>query len=289
MAFVAPRYNDFWFKIIGSLVSAHLIDAINREDSFFERFTTPHYYTDLLGGFVISLMIWEVVRFVTHFLDRRYDWLKQTFTRVVWQLLLALLVPALLSFFFTWAFMHFAYDQDIFQTSWLFNEFYSVILIIVLVNVVYFAWWLYLTGKEDKESAAPALFMEESKTIYTPNATDPGLATLTVTKGNKSILLSQNEIAFIYLADSYSYIKTSKEETYLTSFTLDELGRMVDERNFFRANRQVIVNRASVKGYESVENGKIQLDVSPAFKTQVIVSQKRAKDFRKWICMSFNS
>lgn len=76
-------------------------------------------------------------------LDIKFDWLKQPVQRIALQLMLGIILPAFLSFVFTAAFMKLTYNQDIFETDWLFTEFYTVIIIIVFINLIYFTWWLY--------------------------------------------------------------------------------------------------------------------------------------------------
>jgi hypothetical protein len=93
------KYKDFWFKITGSLIASEIIDALGREESFFYRFTTRYFYTDLLGGFAIALLLWEVVRFATCYLDKKYDWIEKPVQRILLQTILGVIVPALFSFF----------------------------------------------------------------------------------------------------------------------------------------------------------------------------------------------
>jgi hypothetical protein len=149
-------YHDFWVKIIGSLIASELIDALGRNGSILERITTRSFFVDLAAGFFISLLLWEWIRFVIKKLDQRMDWFAQPVLRISLQLLFGVVVPAFLSFVFTMFFMQVAYQQDIFQTSWLHSEFYVVILIIVMINLVYFTWWLFLKNKSDQQKSHPA-------------------------------------------------------------------------------------------------------------------------------------
>jgi hypothetical protein len=278
-----PAYNDFWFKIGGSLVASQIIDSIGREESYFQRFTTKYFYTDLLGGFVIALLLWETVRFVVRYLDKSYDWFEKPIQRILLQLLLGVFVPALLSFFFTFAFMRLAYNQDIFKTQWLYNEFYAVILIIVLINLVYFTWWLYLASVKQKTAST------DSSNVSLPDPANessklPGIdPVVEVTKAGKTMLLGQTEIACAYLNNGYCYIRTFQDNAFITSYTLEQIVQILHKNYFFRANRQMIVSRKSCKGYKSIENGKIELDLTVSLKEPVIVSQKRASEFRRWI------
>ena len=69
----------------------------------------------------------------------------------------------------------------------------------------------------------------------------------------------------------------------MTTYTLDELARLLNNSHHFRVNRQILVSKKACRTYKSVEFGKIELELDPASKIPVIVSQKRASEFRKWI------
>lgn len=280
------RYNDFWVKIIGSLVASEMIDSIGRNESIFKRITHPYFYTDLLGGFIISLILWEIVRFVIHRLDKKYNWIDHPAQRIFLQILFGVLVPAFLCFVFTLLFMKLAYNQDIFETGWLYNEFYGVILIIVIINLVYFTWWLFMRWQSLHGQSQAARKAENATGNGVLNnrapVSDPA-AIITVSKAGKNLLLPQAEITYVILEGSYTFIKTLKGESFVTTYTLDELTKMLDPDSFFRANRQTIVSRTVCKAYQNVENGKISIDLSVDVKNPVIVSQKRAKAFRTWI------
>jgi DNA-binding LytR/AlgR family response regulator len=276
-------YSDFWIKIIGSLVASEMIDSIGREESIFKRITHPYFYTDLLGGFMISLILWEIVRFVIRRLDKKYNWIDYPAQRISLQFLFAIVVPAFLCFVFTLLFMKLAYNQDIFKTEWLYNEFYVVILIIVIINLVYFTWWLFIRWQALHGQSLVSQNPKTNRDAAMSNRIPEPAAIITVTKAGKNILLPQNEITYVVLEGSYSFIKTLKAESFVTTYTLDELTKMLDPDSFFRANRQIIVSRNACKAYENIENGKISVDLSIDVKFPVIVSQKRAKAFRSWI------
>ena len=231
-------YNDFWIKIAGSLIASEVIDALGRDESIFRRLTTVSFYTDLLGGFVISLILWELIRYVVKRLDKKFDWFEQPVQRIALQLMLGIILPAFLSFVFTAIFMKLAYSQDIFETDWLFTEFYTVIIIIVFINLIYFTWWLYnrsqavqnltLSGKTP-ETTVLSNTEKEVKTEEAP--------TIAVTKAGKNLLLAQTDIAYVFIDGSYTFIKTRAEESFVTTYTLDELAKKLTPVSFFRVNR----------------------------------------------------
>ena len=279
------RYNDFWVKIIGSLIASEMIDSIGREESIFKRITHPYFYTDLLGGFVISLVLWEIVRFVIYRLDRKYSWIDHPARRIFLQFLFAIVIPSFLCFVFTLLFMRLMYNQDIFQTEWLYNEFYVVILIIVIINLVYFTWWLFMRWQALQGQSLVGQSPGDTKVseIKRRMPSADSAATITVTKAGKNILLPQAEITHVVLEGNYTFIKTVKGDSFVTTYTLDDLTKIMDAGSFFRANRQIIISRNVCRSYQNIENGKISIDLSVDSKTPVIVSQKRAKAFRNWI------
>lgn len=265
-------YKDFWLKIIGCLAASEVIDSIGRSESLFYRLSTLVFYKDLIAGFVISLLLWEIVRFVTKRLDKKFDWMQHPVQRISLQVVFGVVLPSVLCFVFTMVFMRIAYDQDIFKTTWLHSEYFAVVLIILLINLIYFTWWLFLkmkwTGNFSVNGSASATFSPQP---------------VEVTKGNANVILSPEEIAYVFLDGDYSFITTQEGENYVTTYSLDELFKKLGGVSFFRANRQSIISRRSCKSYRSIENGKIALELVPPSKNEVIVSQKRAKDFRKWI------
>ena len=272
-------YPDFWVKIIGCLIASELIDALGRNGSILERITTRSFFVDLAGGFFIALLLWELIRYVIKKLDQRVDWFAQPVLRISLQLLFGVAIPAFLSFVFTMFYMQLAYQQDIFQTSWLHSEFFVVILIIVMINLVYFTWWLFIKSHSEQNEKSILLSTSQHPTSNANFIVTP----IQVTKGNSNILLQPSEIAYVLLDGDYSFIFTSNNDHFVTTYTLDELFKKLDETQFFRANRQTIIHRSACKSYRRMENGKIGLQLEPNPKTPVIISQKRASDFRKWI------
>jgi two-component system, LytTR family, response regulator LytT len=65
--------------------------------------------------------------------------------------------------------------------------------------------------------------------------------------------------------------------------TLDDLTAQLDPRQFFRANRQVIVSMTSVQAAHQHFNGKLKLSLLPAPADEVMVSRERAGEFKAWL------
>jgi hypothetical protein len=221
---MANVYKDLEIKLAGSVVMAHFIDSLGRTETFFQRLATRQYYISLFFGFLIAVALWELVRRITLYLDPRYPWLTRLTQRMLLQLLLGVALPAIVCFFLMMAFLQAVWQQDIFKTEWLHNEFSVAVVLLLGINTFY-----------------------------------------------------------AFLQDGYCYLKTTTPETFVTTYALDDLFGLLDEADFFRANRQMIIQRTACKSYSSLEHGKILVELEPPAKEPVVVSQKRARAFRDWI------
>jgi len=65
--------------------------------------------------------------------------------------------------------------------------------------------------------------------------------------------------------------------------SLDELANLIDPGQFFRANRQFLINRAALKEVVQYFNGKLLLKMSPAPSEKVIISREKVTLFKSWV------
>jgi two-component system LytT family response regulator len=75
--------------------------------------------------------------------------------------------------------------------------------------------------------------------------------------------------------DGVSYI--------LEERSLDELTKQIDPRQFYRANRQFLINKAALKEVVQYFNGKLLLKLSPQPQEKVIVSREKVTQFKLWV------
>lgn len=272
MLAVSPKYNDRWLKITGSLFCAHFVEAIGREESFFQLLPRKSYQLALLSGFVIAYLLWELISRISAWLDVHYDWFSKPVARIFLQVIFGVMLTSILLYVLTLLQMRIFFHQDIEQVSYLLYEFPVSCVLIVLINMSYFTWYLY-------HRAAPA----PVQPLVEAPVTAPKPALILVNKGTQNLPLPVEEIAYAYRNGDYTYLKRFDGEHFLVAYSLDDLEAMLDEANFFRTNRQMIVQRKAVHSFSPQEFGKLSLQLEPAFKEPVIVSQKKAPVFRNWL------
>ena len=105
-----------------------------------------------------------------------------------------------------------------------------------------------------------------------------------VRKGIENIALKVDDIVIVYTENKIVYVLDKDGRKYLSDKNLAEFYQELDNRVFFRANRQYIVNIGFVKSYKTYEKVKLQVDLTlPLSNHHIVVSQEMAPDFRKWM------
>jgi len=100
-----------------------------------------------------------------------------------------------------------------------------------------------------------------------------GRSTLIIRKENVGCF-TKEEIIFLITTDGHKYITDYR--------SLDEIAELVDSQEFFRANRQYLIRRDAIVGYETDSSSRLLLKMQFGGE-QVPVSKERAGEMREWI------
>lgn len=100
-----------------------------------------------------------------------------------------------------------------------------------------------------------------------------------------SILKSINvmDIAYFYSEDKLVFMKTGANKRFVVGDTLDELENQLNPSDFFRVNRQYIVNFKVIQKVHPHFNGRLKIDFNPAPEEDIYVSNRRATPFKEWL------
>jgi DNA-binding LytR/AlgR family response regulator len=120
--------------------------------------------------------------------------------------------------------------------------------------------------------------------MITTNLMTKKRSRIIVRKRDENIALNITDVVFIYRDDTLVIVFDNAEKKYLCDKNLAELEAELDETIFFRANRQFIININYVKSFKTFEKVKLQVFLkTPHPDHPIIVSQKRAPIFKKWL------
>lgn len=106
------------------------------------------------------------------------------------------------------------------------------------------------------------------------------LSRILVKIGYNLKIVQTDEVSCFYSENKIVYLQT-KERNYPTDFTLDELQELLDEKKFFRVNRQFIINSNFIKNIHTSPYYKVEMEFQP--EEEITVSRDRVKDFKDWL------
>ncbi|MBK7148304.1 MAG: response regulator transcription factor [Bacteroidetes bacterium] len=157
----------------------------------------------------------------------------------------------------------------------------------------------YLLKPVDQELLRSAL--EKYKLLYKQGNSDASMPLREFAKGYKQDDLPRYKERFLvhykagmlpvpatkvscFLKDSIIYLITTENEKLVTDYsTLDEIEEVVNPEQFFRANRQTLIQIHEVDAYKKHDTGKIELQLKSSPNFKVDVSREKANEFIQWL------
>lgn len=305
------NYNDHPYRIVLSLVAAHIMVMYNDPDNFFEALLTPSYRRGMVASYVISYLVFSFIHYLSLQLDKKYEWHEKIFFRVLWQSILGVFVPAIIIFLLVTGYLS-LYQINIFQTEYLQQDFPLALLMLLSVNLYYFGLYHFIRYREiikTGDNTFEQQYVPEShqlmgqlnmagKTVDLSESKNNNYkALLMVDTLTTTIPVSTIDIAYAYILAGTVFIRLksmdSINESYQVSYTLKELEVLLDPSQFFRINRQMIVNINNCTGF-SPQKKTLVLHLEPqAYKSGEnipqehtklhIVSEDRCAKFKVWI------
>ena len=102
-------------------------------------------------------------------------------------------------------------------------------------------------------------------------------------KGDKLLPISVDSILFFYIADGQVKAVDTDLREYLFPQTLDELAESLDPQRFFRANRQFLISKKSIRDIDLWFNGRLSVNLKAPTAEKVLVSKARVAEFKEWL------
>jgi DNA-binding LytR/AlgR family response regulator len=104
-----------------------------------------------------------------------------------------------------------------------------------------------------------------------------------VKTGQSLVAIDTSEIAYFFSENSICQLVTHIGKKHIVENTLDELEQLLMPSAFFRNSRKQIIAVQAVSKIHTYFNGRLKLDLLPAFKEDVFVSRERVHDFKTWL------
>lgn len=98
----------------------------------------------------------------------------------------------------------------------------------------------------------------------------------------KIIPVKVMDVQAIYAANRSVHLITAKK-SYPVSYTIEQLETMLNPQQFFRANRNFIINRDAISNIEHYFNRKLLVSTACETTEKIIIGKIKAQPFLKWI------
>lgn len=100
---------------------------------------------------------------------------------------------------------------------------------------------------------------------------------------NKYMAVLTENIAFFYVKYDCTIIVSFNRQEYGVNYSLEQIQNLLPDQQFFRLNRQYLVNFAAIKEVELYLARKLLVIPTVAFPHKLIVSKEKAKGFLHWL------
>jgi DNA-binding LytR/AlgR family response regulator len=119
--------------------------------------------------------------------------------------------------------------------------------------------------------------------LLTRLTTPAGKKSFLVFKSNKYINVLTENIAFFYLKYESPVIMCFNKEEYFVNYSLEQIQQLLPEKQFFRLNRQYLINFNAVKEVEHYFARKLLVNPVIPIKDKLLVSREKVSCFLHWL------
>lgn len=104
-----------------------------------------------------------------------------------------------------------------------------------------------------------------------------------VFRDNKYVNILTENIAFFYIKYETPVIMCFDKEEYFVDYSLDQLSNCLPQKQFFRINRQYLINFKAIKEVEHYFARKLLVNPTIPTKEKLLVSKEKVSGFLHWL------
>jgi hypothetical protein len=106
--------------------------------------------------------------------------------------------------------------------------------------------------------------------------------------GNKTQFINTIDVGLFYTEEGFVWLELLNGSNFHTNFTLSYLSETLNDFDFFRLNRQVIISRLAIISYKKLDYQKLEVELKGTlnYNQNLVVSKYNASDFKKWLAHS---
>ena len=140
-----------------------------------------------------------------------------------------------------------------------------------------------LTGTDELKMFFQQLRLPNLDDLLAKLSTPAGKKSFLVFKNNKYINVLTETIAFFYINYESSAIMCFDKQEYFVTHSLDQIQSLLGEKQFFRINRQYLVNFNAIKEVEHYFARKLLVNPVVATRDKLLVPKEKVRQFLNWL------
>ena len=136
----------------------------------------------------------------------------------------------------------------------------------------------------EKNEKTPANITELIRSLSNPSTASKFKEKFIINVRNQWMPVNTKDIA-CFSKEVLNYIYLFNGEKYMIDYvTLEEVEELLDPKQFYRANRQFIINIDAIQTVKPVENSKLIVRLKePNHKLDIDMSRLKSPEFKKWM------
>jgi two-component system, LytTR family, response regulator LytT len=104
-----------------------------------------------------------------------------------------------------------------------------------------------------------------------------------IQSGEHFYKLQVKDISYFYSSNKITFAVTFESREIPLDLSLEKLQEQLDPKQYFKINRQYIVNIDAILKVHTFFDGKLVVTTHPALKEKIIVGKDKAAEFKRWI------
>lgn len=108
-------------------------------------------------------------------------------------------------------------------------------------------------------------------------------STFLVSQRDRLLPIAAEDVAYFHIEHEVTFLHTFDGRRFVVNFTLEELEQSLDPDQFYRANRQFLVNFKAVQEVQQYFARKLLLKLNVNTRDALVVSKAKAGDFLRWM------
>ena len=112
---------------------------------------------------------------------------------------------------------------------------------------------------------------------------DEGKKSFLVFKQNKYTTVQTDQIAFIHIRNEATSIMTLQQQEYAIDPSMDQVQNLLSAKQFFRLNRQYLVNFSAIKEVEHYFGRKLFVKLVIPSPEQLLIGKEKTTAFLTWL------